>query len=193
MEGSSPNQYEKILHDAFAETDLQIVAECGPSKDRSGSTAAVAIVSGSKEDRWLHAANVGDARIILGRNGVATRLTYDHKANDPVEKKRITDMGGLVFMNKVAGTLAVSRAFGDAELKPWVIVEPYITRTQLTSDCKFLVVACDGLFDVASDQEVIDFVINESSLTAQEIAEKLVKFALERRTKDNLSIIVVKL
>jgi len=124
---------------------------------------------------------------------MAIRLSYDHKATDESEKKRITDIGGLVFMNKVAGTLAVSRAFGDCELKPWVSAEPYLTRTKLQPEDNVVILACDGVFDVASDQEVLDLVLTDLKLSATEIAEKLVKYALDHRTRDNLSVIVVKL
>lgn len=44
-------------------------------------------------------------------------------------------------------SLAVSRAFGDILLKKWVISEPEIRKLQLTSDCGFLVIASDGLWN----------------------------------------------
>jgi len=194
IKGITNFQFEEALKNAFLETDQNIVEELNPQKDKSGSTAAVAIVTKTKEHRWLHTANIGDARVILCRKNVATRLTFDHKATDEGEVKRITDLGGLVFMNKVAGTLAVSRAFGDSELKPWVSAEPYLSRVELISDDSVLILACDGLFDVAEDQAVIDFIKGDlGTLTAQQLAEKLVKFALDQPTRDNISVIVVKL
>lgn len=48
---------------------------------------------------------------------------------------------------RVHGSLAVSRAIGDQHLKQWVISEPEIKKLQLTSDCQFLIVASDGLWD----------------------------------------------
>ena len=55
-------------------------------------------------------------------------------------------------MNKrVFGILAVSRSFGDHSYKRYVTARPYITRTELSEDAEFVVVACDGVFDVLSD------------------------------------------
>lgn len=48
---------------------------------------------------------------------------------------------------RVQGSLAVSRSIGDLHLKDWVISEPEIESLRLTSDCDFLIMASDGLWD----------------------------------------------
>ena len=48
---------------------------------------------------------------------------------------------------RVQGSLAVSRAIGDLHLKEWIISEPETKRLSLTSDCEFLIMASDGLWD----------------------------------------------
>lgn len=48
---------------------------------------------------------------------------------------------------RLQGTLAVSRAIGDLHLKQWIISEPEILKMPLTSDCEFLILASDGLWD----------------------------------------------
>lgn len=48
---------------------------------------------------------------------------------------------------RVLGSLAVSRAFWDSHLKQWIVSDPEITRLHLTSDCDFLIIASDGLWD----------------------------------------------
>jgi protein phosphatase 1L len=48
---------------------------------------------------------------------------------------------------RVHGSIAVSRAIGDLHLKEWIISEPEIKRVPLTSDCQFLIMASDGLWD----------------------------------------------
>jgi serine/threonine protein phosphatase PrpC len=72
-------------------------------------------------------------------------MSFDHKANEPSEVKRIRAIGGYVIQGKVAGSLAVSRAFGDAELKDWVISEPFTKDTTLKPGDKALILACDGV------------------------------------------------
>ena len=44
-------------------------------------------------------------------------LSKKHKPMDPSEQQRIKSCGGRIFMGRVMGSLAVSRAFGDREFK----------------------------------------------------------------------------
>jgi len=146
-----------------------------------------------KGERWLYVANVGDARAILNRNGTALRLSYDHKASDDSEVKRVRDSGCFIINGRLGGSLAVTRAFGDVEFKrAGLIAEPYFTETLLTSADTHLVVACDGLWDVASDQDVVNF-IKSNDGDAQRLSEDLLYYALDQGTKDNVTIMVVTL
>jgi protein phosphatase PTC1 len=96
--------------------------------------------------RVLYTANVGDARIVLCRNGKALRLSYDHKGSDENEGKRISNAGGLILNNRVNGVLAVTRALGDAYLKDLVTGHPYTTETVIQPDAdEFIILACDGV------------------------------------------------
>lgn len=96
--------------------------------------------------RVLYTANVGDARVILCRNGKALRLSYDHKGSDDNEGKRIASAGGLILNNRVNGVLAVTRALGDAYLKDLVTGHPYTTETIIQPDSdEFMILACDGV------------------------------------------------
>jgi len=53
-------------------------------------------------------------------------MTFDHKADQPDEERRINALGGYVSDQRVLGALAVSRALGDFSLHPYVSAEPYI-------------------------------------------------------------------
>ena len=100
----------------------------------------------ASRQRVLYTANVGDARIVLCRNGRALRLSYDHKGSDEHEGKRITNAGGLILNNRVNGVLAVTRALGDAYMKDLVTGHPYTTETVIQADIdEFLILACDGV------------------------------------------------
>ena len=104
--------------------------------------------SSASRQRVLYTANVGDARIVLCRNGKATRLSYDHKGSDENEGKRISNAGGLILNNRVNGVLAVTRALGDAYMKELVTGHPYTTETVIQPDIdEFLILACDGVSD----------------------------------------------
>jgi len=181
----------KSITTAHLKTDQLIIDQ--PIKV-SGATSCMALVSIDPytAERWLHVANIGDARAVLCRNGKAERLSYDHKATDELEIKRITEAKGLLVLGRVGGSLAVSRAFGDIDLKKWgLCADPYISQTLLLPTDTFLIVACDGLWDVATDQQAVDVLIGETN--PQKMSEKLLYYALDHGTKDNVTIIVVNL
>lgn len=110
------------------------------------SQAVHKIQEAATRQRVLYTANVGDARIVLCRNGKALRLSYDHKGSDENEGRRISNAGGLILNNRVNGVLAVTRALGDSYLKDLVTGHPYTTETVIQPDVdEFLILACDGV------------------------------------------------
>ncbi|KAK2604363.1 hypothetical protein N8I77_007302 [Diaporthe amygdali] len=145
----------------------------------------------ASRQRVLYTANVGDARIILCRSGKALRLSYDHKGSDENEGKRISNAGGLILNSRVNGVLAVTRALGDSYMKDLVTGHPYTTETVIQPDIdEFIIIACDGLWDVCSDQEACDLVRNIQDPAAA--SKLLVDHALARFSTDNLSCMIVR-
>jgi len=140
--------------------------------------------------RVLYSANAGDARGVLCRAGKAVRLTYDHKGSDKQEAKRITDAGGFVMSGRVNGVLAVTRSLGDSSMKEFVVGAPYTTETELCQEDEFLILACDGLWDVITDQGAIELVRDIED--AQEASQVLLKHALDNHTTDNVTAIVIR-
>ncbi|KAI0441701.1 phosphatase 2C-like domain-containing protein [Xylaria telfairii] len=141
--------------------------------------------------RVLYTANVGDARIILCRAGKALRLSYDHKGSDENEGKRIANAGGLILNNRVNGVLAVTRALGDTYMKDLVTGHPYTTETVIQPEVdEFIIIACDGLWDVCSDQEAVDLIRDKTDAVAA--SKLLVDHALARFSTDNLSCMIIR-
>ncbi|KAG8986424.1 Protein phosphatase 2C 1 [Tulasnella sp. 427] len=156
---------------------------------KGGMTAAMKPdVSGLR--RVLYTANVGDARAVLSRSGKAVRLTYDHKGSDKKEVRRIQEAGGFVLNNRVNGVLAVTRSLGDSAMKEYVVGSPYTSTMDLTDADEFLIIACDGLWDVIEDQPAVELI--RDCATAQEAAETLVRHALDNFSHDNVTALVVK-
>ncbi|GAA5842663.1 hypothetical protein JCM3766R1_004890 [Sporobolomyces carnicolor] len=153
-------------------------------------TGPAEVVKGAKK-RTLYIGNVGDARAVLSRGGKGVRLSYDHKGTDTSEVKRITDAGGFVLNNRVNGVLAVTRALGDSSMKEFVVGKPYTTETTIGDHDEWLIVACDGLWDVCSDQEAVEIV--QQSRNAQDASQRLLDHALANFSTDNLSVLVVDL
>ncbi|KAJ6491812.1 phosphatase 2C-domain-containing protein [Mycena vitilis] len=113
----------------------------------SPPTAQAIAIPPSAARRVLYSANAGDALGVLCRTGKAVRLTYD-QGSDKQEAKRITDAGGFVVSGHFDGVLAVTRSLGDSSMKEFVAGAPYTTETELCDDDEFLILACDGLWDV---------------------------------------------
>ncbi|KAF8726392.1 hypothetical protein HU200_019856 [Digitaria exilis] len=177
---------------AYLTTDSEFLSQGA----RGGACAATAVVKGGD----LYVANVGDCRAVLGsRGGVATALTSDHTAGREDERRRIESSGGYVSRGssgvwRVQDCLAVSRAFGDASMKPWVTCDPEVTRRRITPDCRFLVVASDGLWNKVSCQEAVDAVVaGTTSSSSVGSCKELVALARSRGSRDDITVMVVDL
>jgi len=194
------------VHQAFEHAFQQADRELREAAVRvSGSTVLCCLLlQHSSGQKTLHVANVGDSRAVLCRNGQAERLSYDHKPSDPAEIERIRrHPGGFIINGRVAGILAVSRALGDVELTAYgVSAEPYQNEVLLTPTDTHLILACDGLWDVATDQEACDVLttaVAGAAATAQpepraeELSKLLLDFALSHGTRDNVTVCVVTL
>ncbi|GAA6064489.1 hypothetical protein JCM10212_002609 [Sporobolomyces blumeae] len=175
---SGPNEAE-AAQDAPGEKRQPNVKITGPAEVKRA------------DKRTLYVGNVGDARAVLSRGGRPVRLSYDHKGSDANEVKRITDAGGFVLNNRVNGVLAVTRALGDSSMKEFVVGAPYTTETVLGPHDEWLIVACDGLWDVCSDEEAIKIVLKAEN--AQDASQRLLDHALANFSTDNLSVLVVDL
>lgn len=131
----------------------------------SGCTAVVAVLKGND----LYVANAGDSRCVLCRDGKAVELSLDHKPEDTAEMDRIHKAGGRVTADgRVNGGLNLSRALGDHSYKKNTQLPPedqmisalpdimHISIDRETDD--FIILACDGIWNFMSSQDVVDFV-----------------------------------
>lgn len=156
-----------------------------------GSTCTLVLFSKEIKNTLLYCANVGDTRGLIISKGGATRITYDHKPTDDFENKRIKSSGGAIFGGRLFGQFSLTRAFGDAAIKKWVICEPFIKKIVITDNDKYVVIASDGIWDVITDDNCFEISIGKS--TAKEYCEELINTAISRWSKDNISCIVIKL
>jgi len=170
----------------------------------AGCTAVAALVAGGE----LIVANAGDSRCVACRNGTAVAMTEDHKPNDEAEHARILKAGGFVADGRVNGSLNLSRALGDMEYKQStdlaaedqiVTAVPEVRRMALQDGDEFLLLACDGIWDVLTNQEGVDFVRErlQRGLSPVEVCEQLCDHCLAPNTNgcgkgcDNMSAMVV--
>lgn len=94
---------------------------------------------------------------------------------------------------RVNGNLAVSRAIGDAKDKKYVISEAEVTTVDLDGSEDYLVVACDGIWDVVNGEEMSDCMRKHflNGGTMVNAAKSVVEFARSEGSADNLTAIVV--
>lgn len=178
-----------------------------PGSD-SGCTAVVALLRKNS----LVVANAGDSRCVLCRNGEAIDLSVDHKPEDDDERKRIEAAGGTVTADgRVNGGLNLSRALGDHWYKrndsmlpqeQMISAWPDIQTETIGDQDEFIVVACDGIWNYMTSQEVVDFVKHklqeeEKRKQLSLICEELFDYCLAPNTMgdgtgcDNMTCMIV--
>mmetsp|Transcript_6914 Transcript_6914/g.8434 ORF Transcript_6914/g.8434 Transcript_6914/m.8434 type:complete len:440 (+) Transcript_6914:114-1433(+) len=184
---------EKIFERSFLKIDRKLCAE----HSRCGSCAIVCLIHHPTQELWI--ANVGDSRAVLSRGGRAVSLSTIQKPTNPVESARIKRAGGFIFRGRVNGELAVSRAFGDGQFKEdggeTVSVRPEVRHLRLSSSDEYLILGCDGLFDVMSDESVVGFVSSklEKAASVKGVGVALVEHAVNKlRSRDNVSVVVLR-
>ena len=203
--------------------------ENGEIKDSSGSCGIIAMIKNNK----IIIANVGDSRLVIYKNKKISFITEDHKPDSETEKKRIELAGGKIYQTPsifplyqngkkidipwrvLPGRLSVSRTFGDIEakeekfggMKNVVVALPDITEIELNNEYNFIVMGCDGVFDVLSNEEIlecINIVLKEKKMTqfindedyhelCGDFASMIIKSALAKESFDNVSCIVIAL
>ncbi|KEP67372.1 UNVERIFIED_CONTAM: protein phosphatase 2C domain-containing protein [Hammondia hammondi] len=178
---------EKIRGEGFDDQDI--------SPFSSGTTACTAVV----RDMQLYIGNLGDSRCVLSRAGRSHLVTVDHSCRTNAdEQQRVREDGGHYdtdgYLN---GAIGVSRAFGAFDKNcgqklSGLTCEPQIHKETLRREDEFMIIACDGVFDMISCQEAVNCVRKHlrGGGTAETAAQALCKFAFERRSLDNLSAVI---
>ncbi|KAG8369291.1 hypothetical protein BUALT_Bualt15G0136100 [Buddleja alternifolia] len=189
-----PACLEKAIKSAFLKADYAFANDSSLDIS-SGTTAITAFISGRK----MVVANAGDCRAVLGKRGKAIEMSKDHKPNYTSERLRIEKLGGVIYDGYLNGQLSVSRALGDWHMKGSkgsacpLSAEPELQEALLTEDDEFLIMGCDGLWDVMSSQFAVTMARKELMLhnDPERCSRELVREALKRNTCDNLTVIVI--
>jgi protein phosphatase 2C family protein 2/3 len=187
-------EVENSLQKAFLLAD-QALADDSTVSSSSGTTAITALVFG----RHLMVANAGDCRAVLCRKGEAIDMSKDHRPIYPAERKRVEELGAFIDDGYLNGVLSVSRALGDWDMKlprgcpSPLIAEPEFQQIVLTEEDEFLIIGCDGIWDVMSSQHAVSLVRRglRRHDDPEQCARDLVMEALHHNTFDNLTVIVV--
>jgi Leucine-rich repeat (LRR) protein/serine/threonine protein phosphatase PrpC len=154
---------------------------------RDGATLAMALVSGEQ----VIVAHLGDSRVIVLKESGAVRFaTQDHKPESRDELERILMAGGKVVEGRTDGVVAVARGLGDFAVHG-LSHEPSITTVDLEPDDRWVILACDGVLDVLTNEDIGR--ISTFSGCARNLAYDLRLVASHRLSPDNISVIAVDL
>lgn len=190
MASQSLTDLKIALTNSFARLDEDM--RTFESIGNSGCTATVVVIT----PLYIICANAGDSRAVMSSSQNTTiALSHDHKPENPDERARIEKHGGTVLNNRVNGNLAVSRGFGDFDLKPMVSCEPeFEVRLRNHFEDQYVIIACDGLWDVFDNEGAtaeIRKIIAEGETNVSLISEEMVDQAFLKGSTDNISAIVV--
>ncbi|XP_062995871.1 probable protein phosphatase 1N [Elgaria multicarinata webbii] len=195
-----PEAVKEALREAFLALDkrMQSLSQA-EDWEHAGSTAVAVLVS----PRRLYFVNLGDSRALLCRSATVAFYTEDHKPTKPRERERIQNAGGTVTLQRVNGSLAVSRALGDFDYKAvaWcsateqlVSPEPEIYEVvRCPDEDEFLVLACDGVWDAFDNAGLCAFVRSRLCLSddPRDVCECVLDACLYKGSRDNMTCIVV--
>ena len=85
----------------------------------------------------------------------------------------------------------LTRAFGDYEFKQYgVICNPHIVKYDIDFDDKFIIIACDGVWDVLNENDILQF--SQKCKNSKDLCDMIVKNSLGK-SMDNISCFVIRL
>jgi protein phosphatase 1L len=185
--------YDSLCNDLFNNHEKECT-DCG-------STCLIVCHFRENNKDFLNILNSGDSRCVLCRNNIGIPLTKDHKPEWPDETNRIKKLGGQIRKDGCVyriNDLSVSRAFGDKESSKYVTYRPEIYKYKIRNKDKFMIIACDGLWDVFSNQDAVNFVLERCYDSSGNrinhnvnISRKLAEKAIHLDSGDNITCIIV--
>uniref|UniRef100_A0A8C6SGF0 Protein phosphatase, Mg2+/Mn2+ dependent, 1Nb (putative) n=1 Tax=Neogobius melanostomus TaxID=47308 RepID=A0A8C6SGF0_9GOBI len=174
-----PEKVKESIIEGFLQTDkhLQTVAR-REGWERGGTTVVATLIS----PYYIYFANCGDSRAMLCRSGQVCFSTSDHKPYCPLEKERIEGAGG-----PYKG--AENRTPSEQMVSP----EPEVCVLERSSADEFLVLACDGVWDIISNEELCAFIHNRLQVCTdlRDVCAQVIDLCLYKGSLDNISIIVL--
>jgi hypothetical protein len=135
----------------------------------------------------------------------------DHKPNRADEKARIYAAEGFVTDDEVGselvprldGVLAVSRGIGDFCYKKAKVLPPSEQKVSCIPELykgelkagDLLILACDGIFDVLSNDELVEVVLKEmeaqGSENLGEVCAQILRTCFDKESKDNMTMMLI--
>ena len=151
-----------------------------------GTTATLVLI----KDNKIYCANVGDSKAYILYDNSYKQISSDHKTTVEDEKIRVESMGGIIKKNRIMGQLILTRTLGDLYVKQYgVINTPDISVNEIGNTIKYVILASDGVWDVVDLETLVG--MGKAGKNVGEFCEDIVKLAVNKNTKDNVSCIVI--
>ena len=174
---------EKAFENAFEKVDKELFFF---DSEYIGTTATLILI----KDNKIYCANVGDSKAYIIYEKNYKQISTDHKCTFEEEKNRVESMGGSIKKNRVMGQLILTRTLGDLYVKKYgVINTPDISVNEIDDRIKYVILASDGIWDVIDLDTIVG--MGQASKNVGEFCEDIVKLAINKNTKDNVSCIVI--
>ncbi len=179
--GDSTNDINESLRLAFLEANNEIRSRGDKDIKLQGmGTTLTAVVL---KNRRIYYAHVGDSRAYNIDGEKISQITEDHSLMASLIKA-----GGITKEDamKHPDSNVITRAVGiDSELKVDVSKNPIKIKKG-----QYILLCCDGLYRVVSDQEILHMVYEYSK--PEIICEKLVEKAIDNGSQDNITVLLAR-
>ena len=209
--------FEGALKNGFEKTEKELIEylSSGPglvssprgdsdlSEDFPKLTSGVVVCAVMIVENVVYSAHAGDCRAVLfGQKRGIVQLTEDHNLGNLIERQRVTKWIGKegyvkgLMVTRSLGNLTVSGISGSLEKVEGQIASPDVSQTRLDEEDLFLLVGSDGLFEVMSNEVVVDTVLKamkRPSFSPMKTAQELVDRAVSRGSSDNICVCLVML
>ena len=151
-----------------------------------GTTATIILI----KDNKIYCANVGDSKAYIIYEKTYKQISSDHKCTIEDERNRVIEEGGKIHKNRVMGQLILTRTLGDLYVKQYgVINTPDISVNEISDKINYVILASDGVWDVVDLETLVG--MGKAGKNVGEFCEDIVKLAISKETKDNVSCIVI--
>ena len=174
----SGEDFSFAISNSLVEANSRICEEIEARGKRMGTTlAAVYAVKGK-----FYCVNIGDTRIYHYSKGILEQISFDH-----THAQTIVDAGEAMMdeIGSIPDAKKLTRHLGifpeEANLSPNISVIDDVDNGDI------LLLCSDGLTDMLSDEEIT--AVLSTAESSQDCASKLVRLALERGGKDNITAI----
>eukprot|EP01064_Diplonema_japonicum_P030338 TRINITY_DN5149_c1_g5_i1.p1 TRINITY_DN5149_c1_g5~~TRINITY_DN5149_c1_g5_i1.p1 ORF type:complete len:420 (+),score=46.91 TRINITY_DN5149_c1_g5_i1:111-1370(+) len=191
---SFPHDVETAFIESFRKINTSFLERAEQVECDAGTTALMCLMNGNT----MHFASVGDCGAVIGRaDGTSELLTHPHIASNPKEAAAVTARGGVIRdLNgnlRVDGVVSVTRVLGCRPCSEHTSCIPEVFSVPITPLEELLILGSDGLWDVLSPQEAVDFVKEkrrEMVSPFTDLAPFLCAHAISLGSKDNVTAII---